>query len=99
MAARRMRSAGFPRRGRMIAVLKPSRFGLRGALAVSAALVSAAALSAVLPAAPALAADTATINGSSAFQTISGFGFAEAFGQASQVMNAPAAEQQQALSL
>jgi O-glycosyl hydrolase len=68
-------------------------------LAVSAALASVAALSAVLPAAPALAADTATINGSTTFQTVAGFGFAEAFGQAASVMNAPASEQQQALNL
>jgi O-glycosyl hydrolase len=62
-------------------------------------LLSATALGAALPAAPALAADTATINGSQTFQSMAGFGFAEAFGQASAVMNAPSAEQQQALSL
>ena len=75
------------------------RITLRTALAASAALVSAAALGAVLPAAPALAADSATINGSTTHQTMAGFGFAEAFGQASAVMNASSAEQQQAFDL
>jgi O-glycosyl hydrolase len=50
-------------------------------------------------ASPALAADTASISGSTTFQTMAGFGFAEAFGEAASVMNAPAAEQQQALNL
>jgi O-glycosyl hydrolase len=80
-------------------VRRPPRHTLRAALAASAALLSATALGAALPAAPALAADTATINGSQTFQSMAGFGFAEAFGQASAVMNAPSAEQQQALSL
>jgi O-glycosyl hydrolase len=80
-------------------VLRPPRYPLRAALAASAALLSATALGAVLPAAPALAADTATINGGQTYQTMAGFGFAEAFGQAAAVMNAPSSEQQQALSL
>ncbi len=45
---------------------------------------------------PALAADTATINGATTYQTMAGFGASEAFGQAGTVMNAPAAAQQQA---
>jgi O-glycosyl hydrolase len=48
---------------------------------------------------PALAADTATINGATSYQTITGFGASEAFGQAQTVMNLPAAEQQQVLNL
>ena len=48
---------------------------------------------------PALAADTATINGATTYQTITGFGASEAFGQAETVMNLPAAEQQQVLNL
>ena len=48
---------------------------------------------------PALAADTATINGATTYQTMAGFGASEAFGQADTVMNAPAAAQQQALDL
>jgi O-glycosyl hydrolase len=46
-----------------------------------------------------MAADSATISGSTTFQTIAGFGFAEAFGEAASVMNAPSSEQQQALNL
>jgi O-glycosyl hydrolase len=48
---------------------------------------------------PALAADTATINGATTYQTMAGFGASEAFGEADTVMNAPAAVQQQALDL
>jgi O-glycosyl hydrolase len=57
------------------------------------------ALGVVLPAVPALAADSATITPSTTHQAIAGFGFAEAFGQASAVMNAPSSEQQQAFNL
>jgi glucuronoarabinoxylan endo-1,4-beta-xylanase len=53
----------------------------------------------VAGAAPAAAADTATINGASTFQTITGFGASEAFGQAQTVMNASSSVQQQALGL
>jgi O-glycosyl hydrolase len=48
---------------------------------------------------PALAADTATINGATTYQTMAGFGASEAFGQADTVLNAPSAVQQQALDL
>jgi O-glycosyl hydrolase len=48
---------------------------------------------------PALAADTATINGGTSYQTMAGFGASEAFGEADAVMNAPAVAQQQALDL
>ena len=48
---------------------------------------------------PALAADTATINGATTYQTMAGFGASEAFGQAQTVMNLPTAEQQQVLNL
>jgi O-glycosyl hydrolase len=37
---------------------------------------------------PALAADTATINGATTYQTITGFGASEAFGEAGTVMRA-----------
>ncbi len=47
---------------------------------------------------PAAAADTATINGATTFQTITGFGASEAFGQASTVMNASSTVQQQVLN-
>ncbi|MGH6657155.1 MAG: cellulose binding domain-containing protein [Actinocrinis sp.] len=46
----------------------------------------------------AFAADTATINGSTTFQTITGFGASEAFGEASTVMSAAPAVQQQVLA-
>jgi O-glycosyl hydrolase len=59
----------------------------------------AAALAIVVPAAPASAASVATIDGSVHYQTITGFGASEAFGQASVIMNAPAATQQEALNL
>ncbi|HEX7737652.1 MAG TPA: cellulose binding domain-containing protein [Ktedonobacteraceae bacterium] len=47
----------------------------------------------------AFAASAVTINGGTTFQTIDGFGFSEAFGQASNVENAPASTQQQVLDL
>jgi O-glycosyl hydrolase len=47
---------------------------------------------------PAAAADTASINGAQTFQTISGFGASEAFGQAATVMDASSSVQQQVLS-
>ena len=46
---------------------------------------------------PALAADTASINGATTFQTITGFGASEGFGQASTVMDASSSVQQQVL--
>jgi O-glycosyl hydrolase len=52
----------------------------------------------VAVAGPAAAADTATINGATTFQTITGFGASEAFGQASTVMNASSPVQQQVLN-
>ncbi len=64
-----------------------------------AGLLALAAGTAVAVAGPAVAADTATINGASRFQTIAGFGASEGFGQASTIMNASSAPQQQALSL
>jgi O-glycosyl hydrolase len=61
-------------------------------LAMSAAGVAAVS-------GPAAAADTATINGATTFQTMAGFGASEAFGEADTVMNASSAVQQQALGL
>jgi O-glycosyl hydrolase len=46
----------------------------------------------------AYAADAATINGSTTYQTISGFGASEAFGEAQTVMNASSSVQQQVLA-
>jgi O-glycosyl hydrolase len=71
-----------------------------------ALLTAASAAGAIAPAAgglvasagPAAAADTATINGATTYQTITGFGASEAFGQASTVMNASSSVQQQVLN-
>jgi O-glycosyl hydrolase len=78
-------------------VPRNSRRAYRAALATSAVALSALAFSIVAPAVPALAADTATINGGQTFQTIAGFGASEGFGEAATVMNASSSVQQQAL--
>jgi O-glycosyl hydrolase len=72
---------------------------IRVAIVASAIVLSSSVCALAFQAAPALAADTASISGATTFQTMAGFGFAEAFGEAADVMNAPSAEQQQALSL
>jgi O-glycosyl hydrolase len=66
---------------------------------VAGAVVAAGTLAIVAPASPASAASVATIDGSVRYQTIAGFGASEAFGQAEQIMDAPAATQQQVLNL
>ena len=73
------------------------RRALSAAAALAALALSAAGLAAL--SGPALAADTATINGATTFQTMAGFGASEGFGEAATVMNASAAVQQQALGL
>jgi O-glycosyl hydrolase len=80
-------------------VSRSSRPTIRIAVAASAVILSGSAFAVAYQAAPALAADSASISGSTTYQTIAGFGFAEAFGEAADVMNAPSAEQQQALNL
>ena len=82
-----------PRTTRMLA-----RHGLLMAIS-GAGLVALAAGTLVASAGPAAAADTATINGAATFQTITGFGASEAFGEAQTVMNASSPVQQQALGL
>jgi O-glycosyl hydrolase len=75
---------------------------LRRTLLTTATVAGVLALGAgalVAGAAPAAAADTATINGAATYQTITGFGASEAFGEAQTVMNASPAVQQQALGL
>jgi O-glycosyl hydrolase len=74
----------------------------RRTLLLAASLASVLALAGgalVAQAGPAAAADTATINGATTFQTITGFGASEAFGEAQTVMNASSPVQQQALGL
>jgi O-glycosyl hydrolase len=66
---------------------------------VAAASVVAGAALAIAPALPASADSVATINGAITYQRIAGFGSSEAFGQAEQIMDAPAAAQQEALDL
>src|SRR5215472_7304760 len=75
-----------------------ARHGLLMAVS-GAGLVALAAGTLVASAGPAAAADTATINGATTFQTITGFGASEAFGEAQTVMNASSSVQQQALGL
>src|ERR1017187_10533857 len=73
------------------------RAAFRALAGVVTLAMSAAGLAAV--AGPAAAADTASINGATTFQTIAGFGASEGFYQATTIMNLPSAAQQQALSL
>jgi O-glycosyl hydrolase len=63
---------------------------LAGTALLTAALVSVAR--------PALAASSATINGGQTFQTITGFGASEGFGQAETIMGASSAVETQALN-
>src|ERR1051326_9059034 len=67
-------------------------------LAASLSVLGACALAVVMPSSPAYAADSASINGATTFQTIAGFGASEGFGEASTVMNASSSVQQQALA-
>ena len=73
------------------------RAAFRALAGVVTLAMSAAGLAAV--AGPAAAADTATINGATTYQTMAGFGASEGFGQADTIMNAASATQQQALNL
>jgi O-glycosyl hydrolase len=75
------------------------RTGRRKGLSLIACLsvVGASALAVVGTSGPAYAADTASINGATTYQTIAGFGASEAFGEAATVMNASSSVQQQTL--
>jgi O-glycosyl hydrolase len=64
-------------------------------LAASLTVLGACTLGVMAP--PAYAADTASINGATTYQTIAGFGASEAFGEAATVMNASSSIQQQVL--
>ncbi len=72
---------------------------IRVGLAASAIVLSSSVCALAFQASPALAADSASISGATTYQTMAGFGFAEAFGEAADVMNAPSSEQQQALNM
>jgi O-glycosyl hydrolase len=67
--------------------------------ATAAIVLTTGVLGVAVQAGPAFAASTATINGGTTYQTISGFGASEAFGEASTVMSASSAVQTQALNL
>ncbi len=67
-------------------------------LIATLSVIGACALAVVVPSGSAYAADSATINGATTYQTMAGFGASEAFGQASAVMNASSSVQQQALA-
>ena len=89
-------------KGRPVLIPRPlSRALRRPALRVTAAAAALllAGTGAAAVAGPAAAQDTAVINGATTYQTMTGFGASEAFGEAQTVMNASASVQQQALSL
>lgn len=67
-------------------------------LVAGLSVVGACVLAVVVPSAPAYAADSASVNGATRYQTVAGFGASEAFGQASAVMNASSSVQQQVLA-
>jgi O-glycosyl hydrolase len=67
-------------------------------LTTGLSVVGVCVLAVVLPIAPAYAADSASVNGATTYQTMAGFGASEAFGQASAVMNASSSVQQQVLA-
>ena len=82
----------------MSLLIKRSHHRKATSLATSFAVLGACVLTAVAPSGTAHAADTATINGATTYQTMAGFGASEAFGQASAVMNASSSVQQQTLA-
>lgn len=70
-----------------------------GFLVLSLLVLLVFALSTLIFKTTAFAASAVTINGGTTYQTIDGFGFSEAFGQASNIESAPASTQQQVLDL
>src|ERR1022692_3970818 len=79
-------------------VFPPTRRTMGASLMASVTLLGVSVLTVLGPAGPAAAADTATINGASTFQTMDGFGASEGFGQAATIENAASATQTQALN-
>ncbi len=69
-----------------------------GIFALLSIMLFGLAVSGYLSQQQAYAASAVTINGGTTYQTIDGFGFSEAFGQASTLENAPSSQQQQALN-
>src|SRR6266851_5426203 len=70
-----------------------------GLLGLTILILLVLAISTVIARPTAYAASAVTINGGTTFQTINGFGFSEAFGQASNIESAPSSTQQQVLDL
>src|ERR1700722_17745462 len=64
----------------------------------AATAITLAATAVIYGAVPAYAADSATINGGTTYQTMTGFGASEGFGQAQVIMDASSAAQTQALN-
>jgi O-glycosyl hydrolase len=71
---------------------------MRVAAVAAGAALAAGTMAVAGPVSSAFAASTATINGGTTYQTISGFGASEAFGEAATVMNSSSAVQTQALN-
>ena len=71
---------------------------LRRPALATAVIAAVATVTVGLPAGPAFAADSAAINGGTTFQTMTGFGASEGFGQAETIMDASSGAQQQALN-
>jgi O-glycosyl hydrolase len=77
----------------------PGRIRLiRFAAAAAGTALAAGTIAVAVPPGPAFAASAATINGGTTYQTITGFGASEAFGEAATVMDASSAVQTQALN-
>ncbi|MBT8227235.1 MAG: cellulose-binding protein [Dactylosporangium sp.] len=78
-------------------------FTVSGRRSIRVASIAATALAAgtlvVLGQTEALAASTATVNGSTSYQRIDGFGFSEAFQRSELIHNLPSANQQKVLDL
>jgi O-glycosyl hydrolase len=77
---------------------KRNKYAIRAPL-TAGVLVAASVLAVVVQPHAAFAASTVTVNGSTTYQQVAGFGASESFGQADTIMNAASATQQQALSL
>lgn len=70
-----------------------------GLLALATTILLTLAVNGLINGPEAYAASAVTINGATTYQTINGFGFSEAFGQASNIESAPTSTQQQVLDL
>src|SRR6185503_102744 len=83
----------YERKGTMLERLRP-----QARLALTVALLGVSLLAVFLQSHTTYAASSVTINGATTYQTIDGFGFSEAFGQASTLESATSSQQQQILN-